>query len=39
LNHPSAKGIFFNVQIAKDMGTPETIVISNQNASNAQVTI
>jgi hypothetical protein len=27
LNHPNAKWILLNVQIAKDMGTPKTIVI------------
>jgi hypothetical protein len=33
------KGILLNVQIAEDLGTAKTIVTSNRDASNAQVTI
>jgi hypothetical protein len=33
---PKHKGVLFNVQIVKDMGTPTIIAISNCDASNAQ---
>jgi hypothetical protein len=38
-NRQNTKGILLNVQIAKGIGTPKTIVTSNHGASNAQVTI
>jgi hypothetical protein len=39
LNRANTKGIVLNAQIAKDMGTPKTIVTSTRDATNAQVIV